>query len=210
MADAGSEFTSDTDGATGSATPARAQLVGGTDGTNLRGILTDSSGRIIVSDIIGSITAEIDGYLLDGKVFSTTTDFISITGQSETTLALIKNPSGSGKIIKFYSLTIGANSASSRSVFRFYIQPTITSNGTALAISNNYAGHATTTIAQAFHSPVVSSNGSLAGPFVVATDQNSLPILRGFVIPSGVNALATIQNTQNNTPVHINIVWIEI
>lgn len=67
-------------GATGSAAPTDANLVGGTDGTNLRGIRTDTSGRVSTQIFDSSGTALT--YAATGTAGTPSSDVISVQGIS--------------------------------------------------------------------------------------------------------------------------------
>lgn len=168
-------------------------------------------GAYVKKTIDGSAysTDDLDGYMREGFTFSASTDFITISGTSETPVFLLKNV-GSTRLIQLYSLAFGADSNSSRAIFKFYAQPTITSNGTTVTVRNNYIGHTQGTVAETYHSPTISANGTFVTALLLGSSQNTFIAVRSIIIPPGVNILATVQNSQNNTPVIISPLWREI
>ena len=183
------------------------------------GSLQDNDQNSFFLDIAGKTTRrvnsfsleEIDGYMLNGQAFSASmTAFLSVSGISETPLYLLRNPLLIFLLLHFFSLSFSADSNTARGIYRFYAQPTITANGTALTIGNNFIGHPTASVALASISPTISANGTFLAAFLLGTSQNTFIVRRSLVIPAGVNILATVQNSQNNTPVLINPVWREI
>lgn len=86
-------------GATGSAAPANANLVGGTDGTNLRGLSVDSSGRLNINGSLftdGSLTYTNTGAITAGSVVIASTD---VTNYREASIQIVSLGSGGGGII---------------------------------------------------------------------------------------------------------------
>lgn len=153
---------------------------------------------------------EISGYLEKEQVFSATTGIITISGSSETDFFLLKNPSGSGKNLLTQFISFGIDSAGNRSVIRGYAAPTITSNGTALTIVNNFVGSAVTTVMQAFSQPTISARGTLATTFIKGASLDSTFIKRSFLMAPNTNILVTVHNSQNNTPIYFSLQWIEV
>lgn len=153
---------------------------------------------------------DIGGHMRAGYAFSASTNFISISGTSEVAMFLIKNPGGSGRDMKFHTIAFGADSNSSRGIFKFYAQPTITSNGTSLSASNNRIGDATTSIAEVYFTPTISANGTFITALILGSAQNTLIVNRPVIMTPGINILVTVQNSQNNIPVIISPLWMEI
>ena len=86
-------------GATGSAAPTNANLMGGTDGTNLRGLSVDSSGRLNVSNALyndGTLTYTNTGAITSGSVVIASTD---VTNYREASIHIVAMGSGGGGII---------------------------------------------------------------------------------------------------------------
>ena len=74
-------------GTTGSAAPTNANLVGGTDGTNLRGIRTDTSGRVSTQIFDSSGTALT--YAATGTAGTPSSDVVSIQGITGATPVIV-------------------------------------------------------------------------------------------------------------------------
>lgn len=101
-----------------------------------------------------------DHYANAGRMWSATTDDITVGSITETAVFLLKNPSGSGKTVKvdqvFYSGLGGTNI----NQFRFYFDPTVTANGTSVpAVGSKQIGQASLS-STLFKSPTVTANGT--------------------------------------------------
>lgn len=150
------------------------------------------------------------GYMRDGFAFSVATALVNV-GTAETPFLLINNVAGATlRDILFQSLTLGSDSSGSRLISRFYINPTVTANGTSLTVGNNNVGSANTSIATAFQQPTVSSNGTFIAMFLKGAAENSFIVQRNFMIQPTVSVLATLQPAQNNTPCHMSALWMEL
>lgn len=147
---------------------------------------------------------------LSGKTFIATTDLINI-GTSQTAFYLLKNPVASSKSLRLDKIILGLGS--NAGTFRIYRAPTITSNGTALTISNKHIQTSpTATVMQAFSQPTISANGTLLRPVSLTTSigQVELNYEGLFILEAGFNLLITAQNSQNNSPTYVTCEWIEI
>jgi len=119
------------------------------------------------------------GFSLEHEVrveaaFTTTTDFTNISGTTETPFMLFRNPSGSGLLAMLTHFSGGTNDSGSRTVFRFYMTPTITATGTALGICNTYLkASPTASVMEAYKNPTTSSNGTLMNPLILPADSQS-------------------------------------
>lgn len=162
-----------------------------------------TNGETIIADLL-------QGYLREGRVFSVTTNFNTISGNAETPYILLTNPVSSGRLALIYSISFGIDSATSRSILRAYAAPTITSNGTGLTIANNFVGSSITSVCNAYVSPTISSNGTLAGPFQKGAGTDGTIIYREFILSQGTSMLGTVQNSIPNTSTYVNITWMDI
>ncbi len=154
------------------------------------------------NSLIGSVISE--------SSFSLTTDFISISGTTETPHVLIKNPSSSIKSIEITSIKLGDDSESYGSTFRIYSNATVTTNGTALTTVNNlFTASASASISEAYKLPTVSSNGSLHEVVLLPSDHPPKGIGRIFVIEPGNNLFITVENGISNLKSMVEIYWLE-
>lgn len=165
MADINSSLpvTDTTDGTIGSASPTSAQQVGGSDGTNLRAISTDSTGKVNINNVSGTVSLP--------------------TGAStEATLAKLALAQGSTTSGQSGSLILGAVSTGS---------PTY-SNGASDPLSLTMAG-ALRTDATATQQPVVGtgSNGSPNGGVLSIQGVSGGTVVPSNITQFGSSAVAT-------------------
>lgn len=123
-------------------------------GTNQYAVEPNMDGSINTVDLSSSLADQ-------KKVYTISFDYnLASTGEK---LALyINNPTGSGKVLKLIDLTIGlTNTVGSMAIIRLYANPTITANGTAVAIQPSYVGASQPASAMlAYSGPTASANGS--------------------------------------------------
>ena len=139
-----------------------------------------------------------------------TTNNILIANNAENDFLLLKNPAGSGKTVKIERIVFGSdeNQANKSTFFRIYRDPTITSNGTALAINNLKKG-ASVGVITAFKIPAISSRGTLmsVGSYQAPriSDDTDLVVM----LHSGENMLITIDPTASNFDHQITVYFSE-
>lgn len=154
-------------------------------------------------------TTSQEAFASQEKTFSATTNLITI-GTAETPFLLFRNPTGSGKFVRVYSIRISSDDAAT---FRVYQTPTVTANGTAVTTLNNYvksgAAAASSTV---FSQPTTSSNGTLYHVHITTAEEGTIELqLEQHIILDANNAiLITVANGSNNTPTNASISWIEI
>lgn len=134
-----------------------------------------------------------------GKLYFVNTGFNSIATPTETVYYLIKNPSGSGKVVTLEQIiiTTDENIGATYRV-RVYLDPTITANGTSLTPVNARQVGTVAVSSTSFRSPTISANGTLL--FVTNVTIGSNLIDQGSVLlDENHNYLITIQtdNTAN-------------
>lgn len=146
--------------------------------------------------------------VMNGQGFSVITGFQE-SSNDETDFLLLKNPTQKTLLrFKEFILTIGGLS-SNTSTFRFYRNPTITSNGTALSINKILPSHSNTSGMEAYQNPTISNRGSLIQLFCIGFISHSRDQeLSRFLIP-GANLLVTTQGSVNNIDHNIQAIWAE-
>jgi len=183
--------------------------------TNIISALVNDSHTALRGDEYGIpiFSDQKEAYSLMEKAFVVTTNLITIPTNAETPFLLIKNPTGSGKILRIFEITVGLLFNNQNGIFRIYKNPTIISDGLSLSISNNriYSGSISSNM-QAFSLPTTSLNGTMLSGFPI--QQNSsmqrLPVLATLILNEQNNILITIDNAANNMPSIINTNWLEI
>lgn len=116
-------------------------------------IQLDDLGRIRVIDAWSH-------YARRGKAFFATSQLVTSGGTAETAYFLVKNPNGSGKNILLDKVTMAAPQ-SGGTIYKFYMNPTVTLNGTALTITGGRQTGQNTAVATIFRLPTVTANGTM-------------------------------------------------
>lgn len=95
----------------------------------------------------------------DGKMFLSSTGEATISGSGEEEVLLIKNPTGSGVNLRLHSIIFDTRSAKDWQV-KYYLNPTITANGTAVSSYNANTGSTNTPQGEIYLAPTVSAFGN--------------------------------------------------
>jgi hypothetical protein len=173
------------------------------DGTNS---VTVTNNKL---DVNASVTSTDKWYsdVSAGKGFITTIDLTNITSGLETNFFLINNPNASGKVIKLYNIKMGL--LSGKSVIRFYLNPTITTNGTALTI-NKLLTSGTASIASAYSAPTTSARGTMLSAIQIDFGQ-LLDVnydLARFIQPNE-NLLISVDGSASGLDYTLSLLWEE-
>lgn len=101
-----------------------------------------------------------------GQMFGLSTNTVALTGTTETAYLYFKNPNASGKNAKILAFTLGPTLGNNYVTYRFYIDPTVSANGSAVTINGNRQTGQNSSIINAFTGPTVSANGTLFDTYV--------------------------------------------
>lgn len=169
------------------------QVIEGPSGTDMI-VNTDGSINVQTPDS-DPITVVLDdtSTARDGKLYFVNTGFNSIATPTETVYFLIKNPSGSGKVVTLEQmiLTTDENIGATYRV-RLYLNPTITANGTTLTPVNARQVGTVAVSSTTHRSPTISANGTLV--FVTnVTIGNNLIDAGSILLDPNNNYLVTVQ-----------------
>ena len=147
----------------------------------------------------------------DGDLYGFNDELNLPSSSTETNIVLIKNPSSSGLLASFYRFIMDCITKGGQATFRFYTNPTVTSNGTAVSIGNRHIGHANTSSIQVFKSPVTSSAGAKFITLSVGKDSNSFyfPLQGSIILAQNNSLLITGQPEANNRIVSLSAAWAE-
>lgn len=153
-----------------------------------------------------------DSNLADAQKMFVTNFEVSGIGTTEVPVALFRNPSGSGKTVKLFRLTMSnLHTVNSFIRVRAYGAPTVTADGTALTEScTSFGGSAPS--AETFSSPTVSANGSRLAQWVVSAFQNALVVQLDyiFILPANTQVLITGQADGTGRVLGASIIWAEL
>lgn len=158
------------------------------------------------------VYANDDSNLADaGKMFSTNFEVTGI-GATQIPLVLFRNPSGSGKLVKLYRLTLSnLHTVNSFIRVRAYVAPTVTSDGTSNGVGCTLIGGAAPA-AVAFTSPTVSANGTRVTQYVVPAFAAPTQIEINFIyiLPANTQMLITGEADGTNRILGGSLIWAEV
>lgn len=157
------------------------------------------------------------GFMREGKkLYYISENFNLAASGTEARAFLIRNPNGSGKIIRLTDLqVILTNTVGAIAIVRMYHGPTITANGTALTIRNaSHGGSPGATGMNAYSGPTISANGTriLSGTITSGTSGGRdliLPFDGSIAIHPNNNLLITGQPDGTNRAMELTLRWSE-
>lgn len=172
----------------------------GTYGDGTQNPLTiDERGRIVRVSRESVMT-------LWGRAWLASTDIISSGSTAETPLLLIRNPVSSGRTMKVSKIILGSPLGGTIS-YRFYLNPTVTANGTTLTpVGKKQVGMATpVTLFSTL--PTVSANGTFFGMNAVDSGSQDLvvPYENGLWLEPNNAILVTVK--QSTAPNGGHMTW---
>lgn len=148
----------------------------------------------------------------NGKGFAVSTPVLAISSVNEFDFFLLKNPSGSGKLMRLKEIVMSLHETSgSFSSIKIWRDPTITSDGTALMIFKVKSDQTATSVAQAFQAPTISSRGTLVNTIQLTGGGSfirELDLSRYLV--DGKNLLISIDPSGINQQHTITMAWLEV
>lgn len=145
-----------------------------------------------------------------GKAFIAATPVSTTAGTSEVPILLLSNPIANktsmfAAVRKFSCQTTGVSI-----LFRVYINPTITSNGTTITPVNlRINPNSPTSVMTAFLSPTASSNGTYVTGLPVAAFSTAISNVLQILDP-GASVLITAQASSAGTSLEVEQVWYEL
>lgn len=147
-----------------------------------------------------------------GKRFIVTTNVVTIATTAETTMLYINNPAGSGKILKISKIYFGApTSNNTNCLYRLYLNPTITINGTAVSAMGRRQTGQNASVCSFFTSPTATANGTLLEIHRVSSSAGEQPFdfQHGIFLEPGNRILVTATVSATALSAHANIEFIE-
>ena len=149
--------------------------------------------------------------VLDDFSFTVSTQFITVSGTTETPILLLKNPSANTVRFLISHFVAGTDSATARTIWRAYKNCTTSDDGTALPIENaNFADDAEASKMEAFKLPTVTDNGSFMNMKIFPNNGPSGGVSRWYRVPPGKNCLVTIENSIANAKSFADIYFVEL
>lgn len=183
--------------------------------------LTESS-EVTIADAVGVNKLKVN---TDGSLNVNTTGGVAVslkgfgiskeftpTGTNETPVILLKNPSENTVNLILYNMLASALAADVGSIIRLYANPTVTSVGTALTVTNFTIGSGVSSVMLSYSYPTISSNGillltsSILKAITAESDRTfELPRI---ALPNN-SFLITIENTATNRTIAVTTTWLE-
>lgn len=120
-------------------------------------------------------STRIEEHTSGGRTFRVSTNLITFgLSNNETPVLLITNPNGSGKTLKLNSLNLFTDAqAGGNYDYKWYITPTITSNGTAITAVGSKQTSQNSSVCSFYKSPTISANGTFIDIHTIGTDAAS-------------------------------------
>ena len=173
-------------------------------GTQLQVITTPAANTS--ASILNEWQTEVE----DGNGFSFTTPAITVSGSNEVDFCLVRNPGTNTLSVEVHVLSYLYSKGSGMSVLKIYDTPTITTNGTAVAINKMRLGGAKTSNVLVTHTPTISNRGNLRR-FIGASSTGSTTTEYdlGLIIPPGYTYLFTVVPAANNADHAVYLDWAE-
>lgn len=146
-----------------------------------------------------------------GNTFTAYIDYEAVSGTSEVPHLLFRNPSGSEKRVYVTHFAFGHDSTVTRSMFKIYKDPTITTEGTVLTKVNLAAiDSAPNAVATVFKNPTISANGTLMSSKLMSKESSSDGQNRSIVVSAGHEILITVKNDITGILTLSQIYWVEV
>jgi hypothetical protein len=144
----------------------------------------------------------------EGNGFSFTTPAITVSGSSEVDFCLVTNTGTNTRSLELHNLSYLYSKGSGMSVLKIYAQPTITANGTSVAVNKMKLNGTTTSGMLIYHTPTISNRGTLRR-FIGASSTGSTVTEYdlGLVIPPGYSYLFTVVPAANNADHALYMDW---
>jgi hypothetical protein len=148
-----------------------------------------------------------------GQGFHVATNTITVSGTGENAFFYLTNPNASGKTVRITDIIIGVDKGALFVVsqFRFYRDPTITVNGTALTISKAKKSQSAASVCSAYSSPTASANGTLFKLMQVTSGLNNYECVEmEIIIEANEKLLITVQGGTTNSVHSVSISFVEV
>jgi len=176
--------------------------------------LTDGTDTAAV-EALGNVYSATDSRLftINNKTYGISLDINAATGGADNTQILVRNPTGSGKILYFYTISAGIQINNVFITYKVFASPTITTNGTAQTpVSLNIGGGAAAAVALINTLPTVSASGSAISSRLMSQNGTGVELTQnGIIALNPNNSMLITANPQSNNRVSTyTIHWAEI
>jgi hypothetical protein len=113
--------------------------------------------------------------------------------------------------MKLYAITTGTNVSTNNNIYRIYVNPTVSDNGTPLTpVCLNINGENRASAMQLFTVPTVSANGTRMMNIIQgATSMDVIAFPYVAILHSGQKLLITVRPNTTGVTYSMNFFWIE-
>jgi hypothetical protein len=180
--------------------------------TQLRATPVPVSGTISVGNalLVTTVTAAVPIQRTQatlGKFYHTSGNIL-VSGTALTPLMLFVNLSTNSVSAYWDEVDLNSIESSIVAQFQIYLDPVVTSSGTALGVYPGLPGQPASKM-QVFHGPTVSASGTLRFRLVTVGSATKELFHQAFIIPPGSKALVSVANSSNNRQTAIGLTWAE-
>ncbi len=185
--------------------------IAGSDSAGAENYFTNvTSGGRLMTDTVVTNTSQ--NYLYQYRLYSLGIDVSLMTSGTANPAILIRNPANSGKNIYIYKIAGGVQVANVSVIFTLYSMPTISSNGSTIAISSRFINSGAGASAMLITSlPTASALGTSLMSSVATQNSNSVVIVSEFSIgiAPGGSLLITGNPTSSSRTASFEVAWAE-
>ena len=150
---------------------------------------------------------------LSGITYSVNVEQNANSANQDNPIIFFKNPSNSGKNVLITRFLIDVITKGGQSTVRIWSNPTVTINGTSVAINNNFLGGPSnvSSIVNAYSVPTVTYKGTRLRSISCGKDSNSFTLATdgSFIIAPNNAVLITAQPEANDRIVALTLSWKE-
>ncbi len=151
-------------------------------------------------------------YSFDGKAFSFSGDFVLANAGGNNNVLLIKNPTGSGKLVYIQKITLGTQVGNVSIGAKLFSSPIVTANGIAKTLTNNRIGNISIASTLIYQAPTTSSSGIEIRAGVQGQNANHIIVSDDSIIilQENQSLLLTGNPLSNSRSINYTITLIEI
>lgn len=159
-----------------------------------------------------NVTVSQSNTLDNNQLYSSAIEVNMAAASTDNPLLLLRNPAGSGKTLYIFKVQAGTSVTNVGVVFKVFSNPTITTNGTAVAVINRNIGGISSSVGLVNSLPTVSSTGGKLSSLSVGQNNNSIIFAEEFsvAVKAGNSLLVTGDPTSNNRQSILSIAWREV
>lgn len=147
-----------------------------------------------------------------GQVYTVSTTLNMAIGGTQNPLVLLRNPAGSGKVLRILRITAGCTASNVQTTFRLHSGVTITLGGITITPVTTNVGSGAVAVALASTLPTLSVLGNLMMGTHAGQNSQSMDLTKGYEVYLQVNnnLLISGEPVSNNREAVVTVVWAEV